>query len=250
MEVEHELAGGNASGDVVRIGSTVRKSWTASTPSVFEYITALRSAGVDVPAVFGRDDQGRQVTEFIPGQLAMESDPLTSSELSRVGAMVRAIHDASATFVPAENAIWDTAIPAPSSDFVCHNDLAPWNLIIGERWVFIDWDASAPSTRLWDLAYAAQAFTLNPHQAPERAAQDLSAFVAGYRADGELRAALPQALYQRAEAMLDLLTRSHRVGLEPWASMFLDGHGDHWSAAAEFAGSHRDLWKAALVPDR
>ncbi|MGO2053105.1 hypothetical protein ACT3UD_07425 [Glutamicibacter sp. 287] len=28
----------------------------------------------------------------------------------------------------------------------------------GERWVFIDWDASEPSTRLGDLAYAAQAF--------------------------------------------------------------------------------------------
>lgn len=250
MDIEHDLAGGNASGGVVRIGSTVRKRWSASTPSVLEYMTAVRSAGVDVPAVFGRDDQGRQVIEFIPGRLAMESDPLSRSDLSQVGAMVRAIHDASAAFVPAEKAIWETAIAAPDSDLVCHNDLAPWNLIIGERWVFIDWDASAPSTRLWDLAYAAQAFTLGPHQTPERAAQGLSAFVDGYGADRELRDALPEALYQRAQAMRDLLMRSHRVGREPWASMFVEGHGDHWRAATDFAGSHRDLWRAALLPAR
>ncbi|MDN3495803.1 phosphotransferase [Planococcus sp. APC 4015] len=250
MEVEHDLAGGNPGGSVIRIGSTVRKSWNTSTPSVFEYMTAVRNAEVDVPAVYGRDDQGRQVTEFIPGRLAIESDPLTRSELSRIGAMVRAIHDASAAFVPAENAIWETAIPAPNSDLVCHNDLAPWNLIIGERWVFIDWDASAPSTRLWDLAYAAQAFTLSPHQTPERAAQGLSAFIDGYEADRELRASLPETLYQRAQAMLDLLTGSHRVGREPWATMFVDGHGDHWRAATDFAGGHRDLWKAVLLPAR
>lgn len=213
-------------------------------------MTAVRSAGVDVPAVFGRDDQGRQVTEFIPGRLAIESDPLTRSELSRVGAMVRAIHDASAAFVPAGNAIWESAIPAPGSDLVCHNDLAPWNLIIGERWVFIDWDASAPSTRLWDLAYAAQAFTLTPHQTAEHAAQRLSAFVDGYEADRELRASLPEALHQRAHAMLDLLTESHRAGREPWASMFVEGHGEYWRAATDFAGSHRDLWGAVLARAR
>lgn len=65
MEIEDELIGGNASGGVVRIGFTVRKSWTASTPSVFEYMTALRGAGLEVPAVIGRDDQGRQVTELV-----------------------------------------------------------------------------------------------------------------------------------------------------------------------------------------
>lgn len=38
-------------------------------------------------------------------------------------------------------------------------------------------DTAAPSTRLWDLAYAAQAFTLSDtNQAPEEAAQNLTAF--------------------------------------------------------------------------
>src|SRR5665213_1211086 len=93
MDAEQILEGGNVSDGVVRIGSTVRKPWMDSTPSVFEFMTAVRKAGVDVPAVLGQDEQGRQITEFIPGRLALESDPLTHTELRRVGAIVRAIHD-------------------------------------------------------------------------------------------------------------------------------------------------------------
>lgn len=75
----------------MRVGSTVRKPWTDATPGVLDFMTAIREAGVDVPAVLGKDKLGRQVTEFIPGKLALHSDPLTRPELGRVGAMVRAI---------------------------------------------------------------------------------------------------------------------------------------------------------------
>ena len=248
MSDEQRLAGGNVSDAVMRVGATVRKPWTNATPSVFEYMTTLREAGIDLPAVFGRDEQGRQVIEFIPGQLALESKPLTRSELSRVGAIVRAIHDASETFRPAGETSWETAIPAPGADLVCHNDLAPWNLIIGERWVFIDWDAAAPSTRLWDLAYAAQAFTLSDTgHAPKDAARNLTAFIEGYGADHDLRVALPAAMHRRAAAMLDLLASSSKTGREPWASMYPDGHGDHWRAATEYVNRYLDTWSEALL---
>ena len=101
-EVEALLEGGNATDGVVRVGATVRKPWTANTASVIEFMTAVRAAGVDVPAPLGRDDQGRQIIEFIPGRLAMHSPPLTLPELSRVGALVRAIHDAADGFDPTE----------------------------------------------------------------------------------------------------------------------------------------------------
>lgn len=248
MDGEQLLSGGNASGAVVRIGSTVRKQWADASPSVLEFMTAMREAGVDVPAVYGRDEQGRQVTEFIPGQLALESAPLTHAQLGRVGALVRAIHDASMTFAPDGEAVWSTAIPAPGTELICHNDLAPWNLIIGDRWVFIDWDAAAPSTRLWDLAYSAQAFTLsNTDQTPQEAAGNLVAFVNGYGADRALRAELPKAMYRRAAAMLELLNSSHDTGREPWASMYSDGHGDHWRAATDYAKHHQSIWSEALL---
>ncbi|WP_353111648.1 phosphotransferase [Microbacterium sp.] len=248
MEQEQRLTGGNASGAVVKVADTVRKAWTASSPSVQGFMTALRGSGVDVPAPRGRDERGRQVVEFIPGRLAMHSAPLTAAELRRVGGMVRAIHDAAAGFVPPADARWETAIPAPGEELICHNDLAPWNLVLGDRWVFIDWDAAAPSTRLWDLAYAAQAFTLShPGTAPDCAGLDLRAFVDGYGAGAALRDALPEAIEQRVGAMLALLRTAHAEGREPWATMFRDGHGEHWGAVENYVRAHRETWCAALV---
>lgn len=249
MDHEQLLAGGNASGSVYRVGSTVRKPWTDASPSVLDFMTSLREAGVDVPAALGRDDLGRQVTEFVSGPLAINSAPLTDIELARVGGIVRAIHDASQTYTPAPSAVWHTAIPSLGDDLVCHNDLAPWNLIIGQRWTFIDWDAAAPSTRLWDLAYAAQTFTLpDTDQPPEDAARRLTAFVDGYCAEDDLRAALPAVMHHRAAAMYALLKSSKEANIEPWGSMFEEGHGHHWSTVTEYVRRHRDVWSRALLP--
>ncbi|WP_353828863.1 phosphotransferase [Agromyces sp. SYSU T0242] len=251
MDTGRPLDGGNASGPVVRIGETVRKAWSDATPHVHAFLDAVRAAGVDAPAPRGRDEQGRQVLEFVPGRLAMDAVPLTRDDLHRVGAMVRAIHDASAPFVPEPDATWECAIPAPAGDLVCHNDLAPWNLVVGERWVFIDWDAAAPSTRLWDLAYAAQAFTLGDvGRSPQDAGRDLAAFVDGYAADRSLREALPTAMAQRSAAMLELLRSGHESGEEPWGSMYVDGHGDHWAAVTRYVAAHRARWARALQAER
>ena len=248
MDNEERLGGGNATHRVTRAGATVRKPWTEASPSVAAYMTALRLAGIDVPEHLGQDEQGRQVLEFIPGRLAMHSESLTPNELARVGALVRAIHDVSATYRPAVDAVWQTAIVARGTDLVCHNDLAPWNLIVGDRWVFIDWDSAAPSTRLWDVAYAAQTFTLsNPTEEPEHAAINLAAFVDGYNADYSLRVDLPAALHRRVMAMYDLLESSHRSGTEPWASMFSSGHGDHWRAVTEYVARHQEMWVRAVL---
>lgn len=250
MESEHELEGGNASGAVVRIGGTVRKPWTAATPSVVSFVEAVRASGVDAPAPLGRDEMGRQVQEFVPGRIAIDSGPLSLADLRRVGSIVRSIHDASMSFVPDADAVWETAIPAPGAELVCHNDLAPWNLIVGDRWVFIDWDAAGPSTRLWDLAYAAQAFTLcDPGCDPAQAARALATFVAGYDADHRMRQALPAAMSERTAAMYDLLASSHAIGREPWASMFVQGHGAHWKAVTHYVETHRDVWSAALTQE-
>ncbi|WP_061015243.1 phosphotransferase [Microbacterium sp. CCH5-D1] len=244
---EEVLAGGNASGAVVRIGDTVRKAWTAATLSVDHFVAAMRVAGVDVPEPRGRDGRGRHVVEFVPGTLAMDGERLTVAELRRVGSMIRGIHDASTRYTPRADAVWETAIVAPGAELICHNDLAPWNLVVGDRWVFIDWDAAAPSTRLWDLAYAAQAFALSDvGRDPVDASRDLAALVDGYRADDVMRRDLPRGMEDRTAAMLALLERSHAVGDEPWASMHVDGHGDHWADALRYVREHRAVWAGAL----
>lgn len=244
----HTLSGGNATGRVLHIDETVRKPWTAASPSVMTFVQAVRAAGVDAPEPLGQDEDGRSVQEFIHGTSAIDLGPLSLDDLRRVGSIVRDIHDASAQFTPSENAIWESAIPAPGSDLVCHNDLAPWNLIIGERWVFIDWDAAAPSTRLWDLAYAAQAFTLNdPSQSPRDAARGLAAFVDGYRANEATRTALPAEMGRRTAAMCALLEDAASTSQEPWASMHANGHGSHWSTVKRYVESHQETWAEALA---
>ena len=130
---------------------------------------------------------------------------------------------------------------------MCHNDVAPWNLVVGDRWVLIDWDAAAPSTRLWDLAYAAQTFTLH---APSRPAPEtgrrLRALVDGYDPSEPLRRGLPAAVGSRAQAMYTLLRDSHASGREPRASMFVSGHGEHWREVARYTTEHEESWASCL----
>lgn len=245
---EQHLTGGNTSGDVIRSGETVRKPWTPATPGVHAFMASVRAHGVDVPQVLGRDEQGRQMLEFVPGTTAM-SLRLSRDDLRRVGSLVRSIHDAAAWHAPARDAPWEHVLPAASPEIICHNDLAPWNLMVGGRWVFIDWDGAGPSSRLWDLAYSAQAFTLNdPAEDPAHAATRLAAFVDGYGADQALRAALPRTMGERAAAMHRLLHESHESGREPWGSMFLAGHGEHWAAVSKYVRDHEELWHTALLP--
>nr|WP_314844353.1 phosphotransferase [uncultured Microbacterium sp.] len=245
---EERLEGGNAAGLVVRIGDTVRKPFLSTTPATVEFVLDLQDAGLDLPEPRGRDAVGRQIWEYVPGRLMQDDMPTDSVALQRVGRMIRRIHDASPRAGRADDS--EVLIPTAGADLICHNDLAPWNLIVGEsdRWVFIDWDGAGPSTRLWDLAYAAQSFALlNAEQDPATAARRLRALIDGYDADASMRSELPQAMVDRTRAMFALLRDSHATGREPWGSMFTSGHGAYWRATASFIERNVDVWRDALL---
>lgn len=81
--------------------------------------------------------------------IAHTLEPLTATEPCRLGGFIRELHDASVSFKPPLVPQWNVVIAPDREDLICHQDLAPWNLVRdGDRWVFIDWDGAGPGSRL------------------------------------------------------------------------------------------------------
>lgn len=234
---EVSLQGGNASSFVVRAGETVRKPWVPSTSSVQRLLGHLRDrVGDIVPEPRGRDELGRQILEFVPGTEAMSELPLTMTDAERIGATIRALHNATAGFIRRASDEWSTVMRRPGDEIISHNDLAPWNLIRSSaRWAIIDWDGAGLTTRIADLAYAVRSFAqLDQFHELGEALPIARAILDGYEASSDEREALLPAMLERTDAMRDLLLGSIATGVQPWASMAVEGHGDYWTAAAVY----------------
>ncbi|MEV4055630.1 phosphotransferase [Amycolatopsis sp. NPDC049688] len=250
---EIPLTGGNVSAGVVRVGKTVRRPAGPWTPSVHCLLEHLRSVGfAGAPRPLGLDERGREVLEFIPGDVPWPGHVdllLPDAAVTAVGRLVREFHDAVAGFVPPADASWQVLIPADGTEIVAHHDLAPWNLVVGSRrWAFIDWDTAAPGTRLWDLAYAANGFGLLPDAVrPDRAARRLRLLADAYDLAEGQRRELARLLGPRARSMYDFLAAQATAGTEPWRRLWNDGHGTHWRRRADHLDRHHDLWLRALL---
>ncbi|MFF3063896.1 phosphotransferase enzyme family protein [Oerskovia sp. NPDC057915] len=171
-QTEEPLVGGNST-TVVRSGDTVRRTAGPWTPTVQALLRHLRAQGVtEVPEPLGVDDQGREVLSFLAGDVANYPLPLwvwDESVLRGAGALLRRVHDASVGFLaatatataPESSAgaapsalMWQTP-PHEPAEVVCHNDVAPYNLVFRDGAVagLIDFDTASPGPRIWDLAY-------------------------------------------------------------------------------------------------
>jgi Ser/Thr protein kinase RdoA (MazF antagonist) len=247
---EHVLEGGNVAEVVVRVGSTVRKPASVTTPAIEALLDHFAGVGFSgAPRSLGRDERGRHVLEFIRGETAYAAPPMTESELRRLGALISELHDAAESFQPPLVPNWQVVIAPDHEDLICHHDLAPWNLVRdGNRWVFIDWDGAGPGSRLWDLAYAASTFV--PMCAGGDPALDgprLRALADGYGLDEEQRRRLPGLIAGHTRGMYDLLRSASLTGEQPWARLYAEGHGEHWGPAAEYIDAHLERWTAALL---
>ncbi|WP_022888526.1 phosphotransferase [Agromyces italicus] len=156
---ETELSGGNME-PVVRIGDTVRRVAGPWTPAVHTLLAALRSAGMrEVPEVRGFDAAGREVLGFLPGTMLVDAPPevlWSSSVLDQAGRLLRRVHEASVALATEPGRIWRAPVREPV-EVVCHNDVAPYNLVVdgGRVTGLIDFDFAAPGPRLRDLGYLA-----------------------------------------------------------------------------------------------
>jgi aminoglycoside phosphotransferase (APT) family kinase protein len=162
-------------GDLIRIGNIVRRPTGSYTPAVHAFLRHLEDVGfVGSPRVHGIDSCGREILDFIPGDVPQSPLPAwagTDSALVSVAKLLRRLHDAAASFVPSPDAIWHEPSPpaAYSGRQVCHNDLVPDNIVFrdGVAVALIDFDLAAPVNPIWDVAVAIR------HWLPIRAECDL-----------------------------------------------------------------------------
>lgn len=248
---EVPLLGGNVTGGLVRIGNTVRRPSGPWSPSVHHFLSHLNDVGYEgAPKSLGFDEQGRHTVEYVRGDVLMPFQaPDLNSALQRIGGLLRDLHDASAEYIPPDDAVWNIVIPADRCDLIVHHDAAPWNLVLNpDRWVFIDWDATAPGSRLWDLAYAAHGFIpLAPGTSSNAAGRLLAALADGYGLTGEQRVELSALLGPRIGSMHRLLAHGHSNRIEPWARLWSQGHGQTWRADAEYVEQNNRIFLAALL---
>ncbi len=265
---EEHLEGGNLSGGIVRIGDTVRRPTGPWTPAVHALLRHLEERGFSgAPRVYGIDDQGREIVEYIEGEVAWPQSHRrllgTTEAVFRVGELLRTFHDAVADFEPDASAEWRFSEMAADAEpfvdergvIVCHNDPSAWNLIVSDqRWAFIDWDTAGPRPLIWDVAYCAVGVVPITETAPTAgwddqipAAERLHALADGYWLERKDREALPRVLVARIASSYNHLRRRAEAGIEPWQRLWAEGHGDGWHAILRFAESHAGEWRRALV---
>jgi Ser/Thr protein kinase RdoA (MazF antagonist) len=231
------LAGGNTHAAIVRVGNTVRRPAGAWTPAVHALLDHLAAAGfAAAPRALGLDEHGREVVSYAPGDVVWPGhfELLARDEaLAEVAQLIRHYHDVVANFVPPPGALWWDLAADPSGvhELVCHNDLAPWNLVRSPDggWTFIDWDLAAPGRRAWDLGWALLAFIpLTPDRPLDDAAiaRRLRVFMAAYGSENELEAVLAAAI-ERAE---------HE------AASKAAKHAEIWAGAAERVSASAAEW--------
>ena len=251
MRPDEDRLTGNVTTGVVRVGDTVRRPAGPQTDAVDALLAHLWEVGfTGAPRPLGRDERGRQVLEFVPGEMTMEIDPRDLPDIAR---MLRDLHAAAASFTPPPNPGWHIEIQpvgvpgSPVGEVICHHDAAPWNLVRADRgWVLIDWDNAGPGSRAWELAYASlTSCGMRPGCAVAESAARLRSFVDGYGLDAALRPALAGLLGVNAGAMYDLLATAAETGRQPWARIYTED-GAFWRAVADYLDAGVEAWRSAL----
>ena len=254
--VEERLAGGRTAG-AVRVGDTVRRPvrpWSKTVQDLLEHLD--RSGFAAAPRPLGVDSQGRDVQSLLAGETVGLTVPWPSwvwsdSALVQVGAWLRALHDATAGYVPAPDAKWFAGQVWRAGLVIGHHDAAPYNAVWndGNLAGFFDWDTAGPSSREFDLAYAALFWV--PLHARDLAAhigffsfddrrRRLHLLLDSYRLDSD-RAAFSEIVLRRVSVNAETIRRLARTGDPIYTAMLPDAYQLD-RAAAEIGALPADFW--------
>jgi Ser/Thr protein kinase RdoA (MazF antagonist) len=270
-EVEIPLAGGDVTEGLVRVGDTVRRPRQPWSDPVAAYLAHLTARGFPAPRWLGVDSAGRDILDFLPGDVPgspPEPWACTDQVLAAVGRFVRRLHEASAGFEPPAGARWfgtDRVVDLPPGlpplfegppELVSHSDLTPQNMVFrdGEPAGLIDFDLTRPTVRLADVVNTAIHWV--PLSDPvDRAAgyagmdvpARLAILVDAYGLDADRRAgflALARRGAQRAWHNMKAAAEQRGGG---WARMWDEGVGDIIKRRGEWLVRDGAALRAALL---
>jgi hypothetical protein len=221
-------------------------------------LTHLASAGFDAaPRPLGTDEHGRKVLSYLHGNTVGDQLPwpewIRSDEaVTDVGRWLRRLHDTTAGFVPARDAVWFGGQTWASGRIIGHHDAAPYNAVWDSHGLtgFVDWDTAGPSSRELDIAYTALTWIpLQPlHVVQPRGYRDgnrhlrfhllLDAY--GYTSD---RAVFQSAIPERARISSSAIRRLASAGDRVFTALLPDAEQLD-QAAAEVAALPTAFWTA------
>lgn len=143
---------------------TVTRRAGPHTSTVHSFLRHLRVKGLEcVPEPLSLDGD-TEILRYIAGDSGGDGWQHQHDErgLRSAARLLRRIHDASTSWQPPHDAVFDAAPVDGDGDgdgdgeVYCHGDPGPWNFVwrSGEAVALIDWDFLHPAPRLGDVAYA------------------------------------------------------------------------------------------------
>jgi hypothetical protein len=146
---------------VHRLGDVVVRDANAWTPTVHALLRHLGDVGfAGAPRIVGSgfDAEGRETLTFIPGEFT-HPGPWSLEGAASVGALLRQLHAATASFQPPADANWYAWFGRKlggQHKVIGQCDVAPWNIVAreGRAFALIDWDRAGPVDPLVELAQA------------------------------------------------------------------------------------------------
>lgn len=247
-DTEEQILTGGFVNNVVRVGSTVRRSSGPWTPAVHALLRHLEAVGfAESPRVLGIDEQNREVLTFIEGTAALRWSGwpefmLTGDGIDQLGDLLRRYHEAVRGFRPPNGAQWRLRIAPQEDELIRHGDFSPPNTIWRDGKVvgLVDWDFAQPGKAISDLAYLA--WYAVPLAGDDRART--CGFKDGVDRAGRLHALCsayarhdPREVVEEAVRIIDLeavqMAELAKRGIKPWVRFV--SHGNLEAFAAEAA---------------
>jgi GNAT superfamily N-acetyltransferase len=265
MPPGEERLDGGARWPISREGDVVYKAagpWTPAVHALLRHLEAVGFTGAPRLVGPGIASDGREMLSFIEGA-TVHPHAWTDEGVAAAGRLLRRLHDATASFEPPPDAVWQrwgaTVRPGPDDPdrIIGHCDTGPWNLIArnGLPVAWGDWEFAGPVNRLDEVAATAflncqlhddDVAERNGLPPPEERARHLAIFCGAYGLEDRLRERLVERMVEVAVRGAARDAKDARISPETTAPIPL-AWGVAWQVrSAAWMLRHRRLLEDAV----